>query len=527
MKINKVTVWMVGAILLLLSSLVQAGSPVWTFTPVPNYPPTVSVSPGETATIKYTMMNQSTKIHTLVMTPIAGITQSTSAGNCSNPFTLTYHQTCILTLQVDGSALPGNIIGGPQVCQQGNSLQCYQPSAADSLHITKVSSSIAGISVSPSTLALMAYSGTPGYLTITNNSTTITATNIQATLPPSWTDVTEDAGQCTSVAPGSSCQLAFLPGTTVYCPESVLIKGSNTTQISATISVDSPSTTTLSASVSTLALAASGNAREITIRNVGGSSAYNVSYSLSPALPSGSTITPANCGTMATSATCVLTITPGATPSNTPSTLSIQGVNTNALTSDIYILAFGSIYQEGYVFNIDDTTAIDGSIGGTIASLTDNSSGIQWYNGSFVITGASSLTDGASNTTQIITVQGAGSYAASICANYTIDSSGNSPCATGTCYTSWNLPAICQMGPASNSSGCTAGTPNMADNLSLLLNCSGSSCLSGFYWSSTEYSSSPQNSSWFQVFSPGGASFQNAATKSNLYQVRCVRNITP
>lgn len=530
----KISTWILSIPLLLLSSLLQAGQPLWTFTPDASYPPTVSVAPGETATIKYTMTNQSTKTHTLVMTPIAGITQVTTAGNCSNPFVLGNHQSCILTLQVDGNMLPGNIFGGPQVCQQGNQLQCYQPSFSDTLHITKVANNSAGITVTPSTLALITNSQTPGYLTVTNSSTTVTATNIAATLPPDWSDVTEDASQCLSVAPSASCQLSFTPGATSHSPESVSIKGSNTNEVFATISVNSPSSTTLSTSLSTLTLAQSGNARQITITNVGSSPAYNVSYSASPALPAGTTVTPANCGTLAATGTCVLMITPGSNPTadNTPSVLSTQGTNTNTVTSDIYVLTLGSIYQQGYLFSIDDTTAPDGSIGGATASLTDQSSGIQWYNGTYLVTGTHSITDGASNTVAIISAQGSGSYAASLCANYQIDSANNTPCTTGTCYTDWYLPAICQLGPDTigslGGSGCLTGTPNMVDNLPALINsCVGSSCLVGSYWSSNEFNGLPSGIAWIENFASGGGSTQLNLFKSNLMLVRCARNITP
>ena len=71
------------------------------------------------------------------MKAIPGVTQLTTPGNCPNQFVLGYQQSCTLTLSINGSALNGNVIGGPVVCQQGNPNQCYQPSAANSLHITK------------------------------------------------------------------------------------------------------------------------------------------------------------------------------------------------------------------------------------------------------------------------------------------------------------------------------------------------------------------------------------------------------
>jgi len=116
-------------------ALVHAGTPLWTFTPLT--PTTITVAGSDTATVRYQVTNQSRKSHTLAMKAIPGVTQLTTPGNCPNPFVLGYQQSCTLTLSINGSALNGNVIGGPVVCQQGNRNQCYHPSAANSLHITK------------------------------------------------------------------------------------------------------------------------------------------------------------------------------------------------------------------------------------------------------------------------------------------------------------------------------------------------------------------------------------------------------
>ena len=120
----------------LMGMAVYAGTPLWSFTPLTAT--TVSVPAGTTATIQYTVTNQSSLTHTLVMRPITGVTQITTLGNCPSPFTLAFHQSCTLTLQITGSELSGNISSGPVVCQQGSSLQCYQPSVANSLNISRL-----------------------------------------------------------------------------------------------------------------------------------------------------------------------------------------------------------------------------------------------------------------------------------------------------------------------------------------------------------------------------------------------------
>ena len=104
-----------GALLASLSGLVYAGIPVWTFLPL--RATTISLSTADTATIQYQVTNQSRKTHTLEMRGITGISQNTTPGNCANPFTLGYQQSCTLTLTVDGSSLQGSVAGGPVVCQ--------------------------------------------------------------------------------------------------------------------------------------------------------------------------------------------------------------------------------------------------------------------------------------------------------------------------------------------------------------------------------------------------------------------------
>lgn len=132
--INKL---MIGLWLTCTMTLVHAGAPLWTFTPLTST--TVTVTANDTAILKYQVTNQSRKTHTLAMKAISGVTQIITPGNCPTSFVLGYQQSCTLTLSINGSALNGNINGGPVVCNQGNPNQCYQPSAANSLRITKAS----------------------------------------------------------------------------------------------------------------------------------------------------------------------------------------------------------------------------------------------------------------------------------------------------------------------------------------------------------------------------------------------------
>lgn len=224
-----------------LCNLSYAAQPVWTFTPLTAT--TVSVADGQTETIRYTVTNQSSKTHTLAMTPITGITQITSgAGICANPFTLTPGDpSCTLSLSVNGSTLPGNVVGGPVVCQQGSTLQCYQPSTANQLNITKADG--ATISLAGSPLNLLT-SGSAGTMEITNTSASETALNIEANFSGTALDgnVDQDASNCSTLPPQASCTLTFTStsGSTPVTATSFPIAGSNTNTVMGAITITPP-----------------------------------------------------------------------------------------------------------------------------------------------------------------------------------------------------------------------------------------------------------------------------------------------
>ncbi|MCX7117133.1 MAG: hypothetical protein NTW94_04365 [Legionellales bacterium] len=113
--------------------------PMWTLSPLTQT--TISTSPNVPVIIQYVVTNQSERSRTLAMKPITGITQSTSAGFCSSPFTLAPHQSCTLTLSTNGIASSSSIEGGPTICLASpngnpNPNQCYQPCGKDNLNIS-------------------------------------------------------------------------------------------------------------------------------------------------------------------------------------------------------------------------------------------------------------------------------------------------------------------------------------------------------------------------------------------------------
>ena len=167
-------------------------------------------------------------------------------------------------------------------------------------------------------------------------------------------------------------------------------------------------------------------------------------------------------------------------------------------------IVVGDFYQGGVVFYIfvdGDTGYVAGETHGLIAAVQDQSSGIRWYNGSYVTTEATStaLGTGATNTTTIISVQGATgtSYAAGLARAY-----------TGGGYTDWFLPSKDEL----NKMYLNRATINTtaASN-------SGSDFGSSYYWSSTE---NDNDNAWMQRFIDG---FQTNFSKSATKDVRAVR----
>ena len=286
-----------------------------------------------------------------------------------------------------------------------------------------------------------------------------------------------------------------------------------------------PSSTTLSASVSTLALsvnntglnaALTGTPRSITITNTGSAQALAVAYSTSRALPSDASVSSTCAGTLAPTASCTITLIAGVIPTAVPGDtnplpviLSIKGSNTNTLATSVNVLTYGSVYQSGYVFAIDDTTAGSASVGGKVAALLDTSTVVPWSPNTG-ITNATSLTDGAANTAQIITAVGMplSAYAAGVCT------------ATNGGFSDWYLPAPCEMGADAS---CPVSMQNMQSSLVDNLVSGGPMNL---YWTSAEMQGSGGNLARQQFLSTGGGSFQLSAPKAFTEPLRCARIIT-
>jgi pyruvoyl-dependent arginine decarboxylase (PvlArgDC) len=159
-------------------------------------------------------------------------------------------------------------------------------------------------------------------------------------------------------------------------------------------------------------------------------------------------------------------------------------VATNPIDSGIVtarFLVIGAYYGGGkvaYILKSGDPGYEENKQHGLIAATADQSTGIQWYNGSDVETGAigTLLGFGEANTAAIVAIQGAGGYAAKVCDDYSVT-------VDGVIYDDWFLPSKDELNKLYINKVAIGG---FADY---------------YYWSSSEDS---VDGAWAHYFSDGG-----------------------
>lgn len=287
-----------------------------------------------------------------------------------------------------------------------------------------------------------------------------------------------------------------------------------------------------------LGLAVSGSARLSTLSNTGALPIEQLTLTAT-GLPNGTTLLH-NCpGQLAPQASCTVMLLPGDQPSaspgdNTarPATVRVSSVSVPPATLPVSVVTHGSAYQGGYVFAIDDSTPISGSIGGKVVGLTDLPGLHNWSPAPGVvgvgggdIAGPDSCdgaTDGVCNTARIVALHGSGTYAAALCTDSTEGGQDD-----------WYLPTLCELGYDLNTAPenfCgTQAQPRLADNIrSNLIDLQppvGNFDVN-LRWSSNERAGDPDvwalASSTVQQDAFGGG---HKVTAERL--VRCVRRLTP
>jgi hypothetical protein len=453
----------------------------------------VIISDTDVTTVRYTVHNNSKKSHRLVLsitTPV-GISQSgepcvLAAKSADNP-----DPTCILTLNINGHALPANILmGGPSLCQANrngtpNTHQCYEPNAKEVLMITRTTqpgattlttsiapSAILALSVNKPSLNL-ALAGKARHLTIRNTGTNV-ATGLTITYPtwPGGTPATTASSTCqATLAAGDSCTITITPG-------------ANATSNCDTGTAPKPGTITVSATnVATTVTS------QVVVLSYGCQYQGGLLYAVDD--------TTANTGSI------------GGT------VLSLQNLGPSSGIT-------WSPNEQGRV----DYTDIPGIYED---SKTSSSSLTKPFYGS-ADTSCNGASDGACDSNKILSYYKASTsntfYAASLCTP-TINS-----------YSGWYLPAICELDAVISGTSeyvnCPSGTQDIVESLSFLIGdpdipCTapnGIDCLVGSYWSSTEYSDYPNSFAWAESFFASIPSFRGGADKESQYGVRCSRALT-
>lgn len=147
--------------------------------------------------------------------------------------------------------------------------------------------------------------------------------------------------------------------------------------------------------------------------------------------------------------------------------------------------SIGQSYGGGIIFYIDGTGQH-----GLIAATSDQSTSIQWYNGSYVSTNTfeGDVGKGLPNTAAIVGAQGIGIYAASLCDQLVLNG-----------YSDWFLPCKNELNLLYQQRNLVGGFSN------------------DYYWSSPEYDTFK---AWNQYFPYGP---QYYAIKSSMACVRAVR----
>lgn len=476
----------------------HAGKPLFIISPLTEA--NISLPSNDIAQVQYRVTNNTKKTRILTMKPIIAVSQSTvGAEACADQFLLAPKQSCILYLTINGITLAAaaspEILNGPIVCKtqptdngdlSPDPFYCSRPAKGSELNV-RLTDPLTSASITVTGSPLTLYGNGPDHsLTIHNTSFALTATNVSSDFTGTALNglVTQTASTCSSIPPGGSCTLTFTPGPTNVAQTSFPIQGDNTNIVTAAITITT-TPPTLTAITPPSGTVSGGTQVTLTGTHLTGTSSVTLGGVAATSINViNSTTVKATTPAHAVGVVDVNLTTPGGT-----------AILSNSFT--YHILVIGQSWEGGKI------ACLGGGLQNLIAATANNSVPLPWGNRP----GApgDSFTDGAANTAQIIaTVPNAsGTYAASICSLYEVDSAGNTPCQAGnTCYNDWFLPAKDQLN-CLYVNKVAIGMPNST------------------YWSSTVLS---LFLAYYQEFVTGGTA---GADRNGSLNFRCVRGFYP
>lgn len=190
-----------------------------------------SLSSGqhESTTYVVTKDKKNTRLWGFGLVLPKGIVQT--GGTCSQPlFHLAAGTSCTAKLKITADNLVKNVEGNyPQVCPGGKAgRHCTLPSLKNQLRVIKTTTPppIGSTTLDVDSTGIIPVGVGSGTITVTNKGS-ITAYNVHATLPPSWTGVTQKANGCSSIAPNGTCSITFASMLPYVAQGGIKIVGNN------------------------------------------------------------------------------------------------------------------------------------------------------------------------------------------------------------------------------------------------------------------------------------------------------------
>tara|TARA_R110002126_G_scaffold239409_2_gene382714 strand:- start:289 stop:2541 length:2253 start_codon:yes stop_codon:yes gene_type:complete len=327
-------------------------------------------------------------------------------------FSVTNHSTTVTAVNIrgitTGTVLEGNITQDASDCTQvlpgGTCALSFTTAATEQVSLqqtfpikginTKITPATitiqlpqtAIIKVDPTEIILQATTGTPvtQSITVTNTTAGITATNISADITGALADagVTQDASACATLAAGASCALVFTPGTTAVTTQTVVISGTNSSQVHANIGVNGAALAPLEiTSGNNATLTADGvSTTTMTVQN---NSTTETALNIAPNLSSSSLagyleVVENTCASVQKGATCSMTFESASTTTQVTGTFPIYGTNTTEVIGTLTVKPVPFIYVSDLDTNIITLCGVDSD--GSLTNCGD--SGVELLAGS-------------------------------------------------------------------------------------------------------------------------------------------------